>query len=72
VLITNNDGQLTTSVYHKVAAEPHVLPFLSDHPRHTFVNIVRTAVTRAIRYSSTLGAFHDERRAIELTLLYNG
>ncbi|CAF4162449.1 unnamed protein product, partial [Rotaria sordida] len=36
VLLTNNNGILSTSVYHKPAAEPYVTPFLSDHPRHVF------------------------------------
>ena len=27
-------GQLRTSIYHKSAAEPYMLPFTSDHPRH--------------------------------------
>ena len=36
VLLTNNNGILSTSVYHKPAAEPYVIPFISDHPRHVF------------------------------------
>jgi hypothetical protein len=71
VLIENKNGQLSTSVYHKEAAEPFVLPFASDHPRHTFRNIVHGALYRAVRYSSTLEAFNRERRTIKLTLLYN-
>ena len=72
VLMTNNNGILSTSVYHKTASEPYVTPFISDHPRHVFKNIVKTALTRAMRYSSTLEAFHHERRYITLMLLYNG
>ncbi len=72
VLLTNNNGILETSVYHKSAAEPYVIPFISDHPRHTFVNIIKTSLTRAARYSSTFNAFNYERRHIKLTLLYNG
>jgi hypothetical protein len=72
VLLTNNKGTLSTSVYHKPAAEPYVTPFISDHPRHVFVNIVTTALARAVRYSSTFEAFNIERRSIQLTLLYNG
>lgn len=72
VLLTNNNGILSTSVYHKPAAEPYVTPFISDHPRHVFVNIITTALARALRYSSTFDAFNIERRAIHLTLLYNG
>ncbi|CAF1612209.1 unnamed protein product [Didymodactylos carnosus] len=32
VLVTNENGVLATSVYHKPAAEPCVIPFISDHP----------------------------------------
>ena len=40
VQIKNNGHNLITSVYHKEAAEPYVVPFKSDHPRHVFVNII--------------------------------
>ncbi|CAF1393936.1 unnamed protein product [Rotaria sordida] len=72
VLLTNNNGTLHTSVYHKPSAEPYVVPFLSDHPRYTFPNIIQTALVRAIRYSSTFEAFNNERRAVRLMLLFNG
>jgi hypothetical protein len=72
VHLTNNKGTLSTSVYHKPAAEPYVTPFISDHPRHVFVNISTTALARAVRYSSTFESFNTERRSIKLTLLYNG
>ncbi|CAF1369208.1 unnamed protein product [Adineta steineri] len=72
VLLTNDYGILTTSVYHKPAAEPYVVPFTSDHPRHVFTNIIQTSLARAVRYSSTFKAFHYERRYIKLMLLYNG
>jgi hypothetical protein len=64
VCITNTNGILSTSVYHKEAAEPYVIPFKSDHARHTFRNIIRGALVRAIRYSSTLEIFNKERRYI--------
>ena len=72
VLITNENGILSTTVYHKPAAEPYVTPFTSDHPRHTFSNVIQTALTRAIRYSSTFGTYQKERSYIKLKLLYNG
>lgn len=72
VLVENNNGRLATSVYHKSAAEPYLVPFRSDHPRHIFANIVNTAFIRALRYSSTWATFNDERRSIQLMLLYNG
>ncbi len=71
VLINNDNGTLTSSVYHKPSAEPTVASFLSDHPRHVFRNIIQTALTRAVRYSSTFEAFNNERRSIRLMLLYN-
>ncbi|CAF5118067.1 unnamed protein product, partial [Rotaria magnacalcarata] len=51
---------------------PCVVPFISDHPRHVFSNIIQAALLRAVRYSSTLDIFEKERRAIRLMLLYNG
>jgi len=72
VLIENKNGTLATSVYHKTAAEPSLIPFQSDHPRHIFQNIIETELLRALRYSSTLATFNDERRSIQLMLLYNG
>ncbi|CAF3606240.1 unnamed protein product [Rotaria socialis] len=71
VLLTNNNGTLATSVYHKPAAEPYVTPFTSDHPRHVFANIIKTSLERATRYSSTFQEFNNERRIIKLMLLYN-
>ncbi|CAF4037931.1 unnamed protein product [Rotaria sordida] len=72
VLISNNNGILFSSVYHKPAAEPSLLSFLSDHPRHVFRNVIQTILMRAVRYSSTFQAFNNERRTIRLTLLLNG
>ena len=71
-LFTTNVGILSTAVYHKPTAALYVVPFISDHPRHVFGNIIQTSLTRAIRYSSTLKAFNDERRYLKLMLLYNG
>ena len=72
VLLTNDNGSLQTSVYHKPTAEPYVVPFQSDHPRHVFSNVIKTSLERAIRYSSTFQSFNYERRQVKLTLLYNG
>ena len=71
ILLTNINGTLSTSVYHKPAAEPYVVPFISDHPRHVFDNIVQTSLRRAIKYSSTFQLFNNERRYIKSTFLYN-
>jgi len=71
LFIENRNGVLTTSVFHKEAAEPYIVLFNSDHPRHIFRSIIENALIRAVRYSSTLSAFHQERRSIKLMLLYN-
>ncbi|CAF1255732.1 unnamed protein product [Adineta ricciae] len=71
VLLANNNGILSTSVYHKPATEPYVVPYKSDHPRHVFRNVIQTALTRAIRYSSTFEAYQQEKCQIRLMLLYN-
>jgi hypothetical protein len=72
VFIENKNSILATSVYHKEAAEPYIVPFKSDHPRHVFTNIIDGALLRAVRYSSSLTTFNEERRLIKLMLLYNG
>ncbi len=72
LLIENKNDLLATSVYHKEAAEPYIVPFKSDHPRHVFNNIIDGALMRAVRYSSTLSPFNEEQRSIKLPLLYNG
>ncbi|CAF1374247.1 unnamed protein product [Rotaria sordida] len=64
VLVKNNNGILASSVYHKPSAQPTVVSFLSDHPRHVFQNVIHTALTRAVRYSSSFEVFNNERRAI--------
>ncbi|CAF1351140.1 unnamed protein product [Rotaria sordida] len=66
VLVKNNNGILASSVYHKPSAQPTVVSFLSDHPRHVFQNVIHTALTRAVRYSSSFEVFNNERRAIRL------
>jgi hypothetical protein len=49
------------------------LPFLDVLlTNNNGINIIKTSLTRAIRYSSTFQAFNYERRHIKLTLLYNG
>jgi hypothetical protein len=72
LFIENKNGVLTTSVHRKQAAEPYIVPFKSDHPRHVFTNIIDAALIRAMRYSSTLSAFNKEQRSFKLMLLYNG
>ncbi|CAF3880665.1 unnamed protein product [Rotaria sp. Silwood1] len=64
VYLENKNGILASSIYHKPSAEPTVISFLSDHPRHVFRNVIQTALTRAVRYSSTFEIFNNERRAI--------
>ncbi len=69
VLLKNQNGVLATSVFRKEAAEPYIVPFKSDHPRHAFNNIIDGALLHAMRYSSTLSAFNEERSLIKLVLL---
>ena len=72
VHVENRNGVLVTSVFHKTAAEPYVLPYSSDHPRHVHVNIPYEALLRAARLCSNVYAFDRERLNIEIVLLSNG
>ncbi|CAF4693424.1 unnamed protein product, partial [Rotaria socialis] len=72
VFIQNSNGALITLMFHKEAADPYVVPFGSDHPGHIFGNAVDTAITIAVRYSTTLSQFEEEIRKMKLMFLYNG
>jgi len=72
VLISNDHGQLKTSVFHKPAVEPYLLPYSSEHPRHTHCNTIKGALLRAIRLCSQVEDFDQDRLQIELKLLLNG
>ena len=71
VTISNVEGQLTTSIFHKPAAEPYVLPYTSDHPRHVHRNIPYAALLRAARICSNVHDFDLARVRIDMTLLLN-
>ncbi|CAF1448082.1 unnamed protein product, partial [Adineta steineri] len=72
VLVENKVGQLRTTVFHKPAAEPYILPFTSDHPRHIHRSTVKSQLVRATRLCSHVEDFDQERLNIEFTLLLNG
>ncbi|CAF1594807.1 unnamed protein product, partial [Didymodactylos carnosus] len=69
VAVKNDNGQLTTSVFHKPAAEPYILPYTLDHPRHIHRNILYAALLRAARISSNVHDFTMERIRIDMSLL---
>ncbi|CAF2717694.1 unnamed protein product [Rotaria sp. Silwood2] len=72
VLVENIQGQLKTSVFRKPAAEPYILPYMSDHPRYIHCNTIHTALLRGIRVCSDIETFDQERLNIEIALLLNG
>ncbi|CAF4185657.1 unnamed protein product, partial [Rotaria sp. Silwood2] len=72
VFIENIQGQLKTSVFRKPAAEPYILPYTSDHPRHIHSNTIQTALLRGVRLCSDIETFDQERLNIEIALLLNG
>ena len=71
VIIQNDNGQLTTSVFHKPSAEPYILPYTSDHPRHVHRTIPYAALLRAARIYSNVHDFTIERIRIDMPLLLN-
>lgn len=70
--IMNECGRLRTTIYHKPAAEPYILPFTSTHPYHIHRNIPYGALLRAARICSNADDFHFERCRIDISLLLNG
>ncbi|CAF1498796.1 unnamed protein product, partial [Rotaria sordida] len=71
VTITNENGQLKTSLYHKPTTEPYILPYTSDHPRHIHRNIPYAALLRAARICSDVQDFNTECIRIDMSLLLN-
>jgi hypothetical protein len=69
VVITNDDGHLRTSIYHKPTAEPYILPYTSDHPRHIHRNIPYAILLHAARLCSNATDFNSERIHIDMCLL---
>src|SRR5690349_9693184 len=60
VTITNEYGQLRTSIFHKPTAEPYILPYMSDHPHHIHRNIPYAALLQAARICSDVSDFDAE------------
>ncbi|CAF1649085.1 unnamed protein product, partial [Rotaria magnacalcarata] len=71
ITITNENGQLKTSIYHKPTTEPYILPFTSDHPRQIHRNIPYAALMRAARLCSNVADFNSEQIRIDMSLLLN-
>ncbi|CAF1254965.1 unnamed protein product [Rotaria magnacalcarata] len=71
ITIHNEDGRLRTCLYHKPSAEPYILPYSSDHPRHISRNIPYAALLRAARICSDVNDFHAECIRIDMSLLLN-
>ncbi|CAF4765731.1 unnamed protein product, partial [Rotaria sp. Silwood2] len=71
VTITNENGQLRTSIYHKPTTEPYVLPYTSDHPHHIHRNIPYEALLCAARICSHVNDFNLECIRIDMSLLLN-
>jgi len=69
VTITNENGQLKTTIYHKPTAEPYYLSYTSDHPHRYHRNIPYSAMLRAARICSNVDDFNQERLRIHMTLL---
>ena len=71
ITIMNEYGQLRTTIYHKPAAEPYILPYTSAHPHHIQRNIPYAALLRAARLCSNVQDFNSERIHIDMSLLLN-
>jgi hypothetical protein len=71
VTFTNENTQLRTTIYHKPAAEPYILPYTSAHPRHIHRNIPYAALLRAARICSNVHDFNSERIRLDVSLLLN-
>ncbi len=71
ISIENKNGELKTSVYHKSMAEPYILPYQSDHPRHIHKNMPYVGLLRVACLCSNVKDFDAERLNMEMILLLN-
>ena len=71
VTITNEDGHLRTTIFHKPTTEPYILPYTSDHPPHVCRNIPYATLLRAARICSHVEDFNKEHIRIDMSLLLN-
>ena len=72
VMLTNENGRLRTTVYHKPTAEPYYLPYTSDHPHRYHRNIPYSALIRAARLCSHVNDFNLESLRLQMSLLLGG
>lgn len=72
VYVENQSGQLYTRVYHDPNRSRFTLPYVIGHPRLLYRQWCQWALTRAVRYCTSIEDFHQERINVELTLLSNG
>ena len=71
VTITNENGQVRTSIFHKPTTESYILSYTSDHPHHVRCNIPYAALLRAARICSHVNDFNSECIRIDMSLLSN-
>ncbi|CAF1141508.1 unnamed protein product [Rotaria sordida] len=71
IAIISEHDQLKTCLYHKPTAEPYILPYTSDHPRHIHRNIPYAALLRAAHICSDVQDFNTECIRIDMSLLLN-
>ncbi len=58
VTITNENGQLKTTIYHKPTTEPYYLSYTSFHPHRYYRNMPYNAILRAARLCSNVNDFN--------------
>ena len=71
VTITNENGQLRTSIFRKPTTEFYILPYTSDYPHHVRRNIPYAALLRAALICSHVQDFNSECIQIDISLLLN-
>lgn len=71
MIISNDNGQLTTSISHKPAAEPSVSTYTSGHPCPIRRNIPYTGLLPAARACSNAHDFNSEHIRISMALPLN-
>ena len=71
VQLSHHNGLLHTQVYHDWRYEPYVLPYMYGGSSISTINILRTALIRAVLCCFQWEDFEEEQQYIETAFLFN-
>lgn len=70
--LENRSGQLYTRVYHPTKRALRALPYVVGHAKHKYRHWFRSALVRAVQFSTNYQDFDQERIYLEMSCLLSG